>query len=762
MTTGRLHHTIHERGASAVHGTNPPRSLYIWLFSVFMLSLLLPPPAWCDTDADGKAAFDAWQELRPAVEIFWNNRTESPYMAGKSAWDLISSLKNYIRRFPDSHEAPQAYFVLGEAYSAVGYKPEAVAHWRITARHFPDSAWAGEALNALISHMQERGDQAELHRFYRAIMRQYPDTQAAKTAWILMAIETVEKGKTDAVAREVKRLENRMPDIHIKTPRFLDLKARLAQAGGHEGQARELWLHYLNLARLPSQKTAILFRIAESYRQEGRMLKARKYYTLAGSSFPACPEALFARFRLAQMKNREKKRIASYVGDIKPGFSSKDPAELFLKIIDQYPAHPIIGEVISELMDHRLAARNDLEILRIALKYRPNIHDPTVAGRMDKAVLAAVKNLSRDNKPPGTLKQAAALGRTIAANDMKAPGLSRISRTVQHLWTDYINQLVAQGHPSQALEEAEVFRKSFPAPETPGRIFQAEMNALLAFDKKSLAEGQPIALLNFHSAHKNENTPFSSPRHLFYVAMAWNALGCPEAAMRTCFRAWKTGPEPADAPALMFLWAQTALHSGKPETAGNILLLFESRFPNLSGSAESVYLNAAVAYESGDFLRASEMLSGIFRPGRQSPARESGADIDMEEIGCLFVESSIMSGNWTAADSAWQHLAPRLSYDRKKQILGRWGDSAFAVGHPAAALQAYNRLIALDPENPANIWRLAMAKEKTGAADTALEGWKSLTQSENSLWAGAAGAVLANEEFLKGPAGELRTPGDRP
>jgi len=145
----------------------------------------------------------AWQNLMPEIEVFWHEYQTSPQKVADDVWPFISILKDFIKRYPKSLRIPEIYYILGEAYAAASYWPEAIAHWKIVIRYYPDSKWTNAALNSLVACLEKQGDEKKLKKFYKSILRQFPDSVAAKTTRVLLARQALAAGKVELVKRVI-------------------------------------------------------------------------------------------------------------------------------------------------------------------------------------------------------------------------------------------------------------------------------------------------------------------------------------------------------------------------------------------------------------------------------------------------------------------------------------------------------------------------------------------------------------------------------
>jgi tetratricopeptide (TPR) repeat protein len=719
------------------------RSLLISLV-IFTMS---PVFVFAQTPDSGAAEKD-WKAVAPQIGLFWKMVEESTSTAEGIAWPVISTLRQFIQKYPDAQQTAQAYYLLGEAYSKVSYIPEALAHWRIVVKEFPESPWASEALTAMLLQWERSGDSGEFEQFNRELIRQYPDSNAAKTAWVILAIETVDSGDIDQLRKNVADLDATKPNLYIDVPRFLDLKARLAASDGNEEEARTQWTHYLNLIRSPPQRAETLLRIAESYRRSGKTITARKYYSMIRHSYANSPAALFARFRLSQLELSEKRRLSAYVSNVIEPAASATMDEVLTRIIEEFPAYPLTREVELELLALRFDEGKYVEVLRLAQRF---VRALPGGPFLDK--ILAFCQRARDRlegiQNPEILNDAVSFGKGLLETDKDSPLVPGVTETTQRLWLKLMELLFARQHFSAAVKEAWDFDEVFSGSQGAEKARACGIRALLAYDRQLLAEGRPLELLDQHRAHLEKIRRLGVSRHAFYVGEAWLRLDCPAAAMRAFHEAWKLGPEEKEIPELFLTWAETALNVGDPASAGSVLDILRKTAPKEADNPWALWLDARLSGEEGDWAEALQKT-------------ERGLSIantpEMKKrLQVTFFEASAKLGRWREAISVGDGLAPTLARDEQVSLLRLWGDEALRAGKYPEALDAYNRLLIIEPDNLQYAWRMSLAKHHMGSGKAALEEWKALTQAPDELWAHAARAMIENERFWSGPAGEFRS-----
>ncbi len=717
----------------------------------------------------------AWKAISPQLEIFWKDVEDSPFQAAKGAWPVIESLKGFIKEYPSSIHVPEAYYDLGEAYASISFVPEAIAHWRIVAKYYPDSKWAGEALTALVAYMKEQGQTNKLVAFYRELMRQFPDSKAAKTAKIILAIQALKEGKIKLATRVADQMAKASPSIEVEVPQFLDLEARLAEERGHYEEARRFWIHYINLIKLPSHRAQALFHIAETYRKEGSALKARKYYALIRRDYSNLPEALFARFRMAQMEEKAKKRLSRYV---KGTFRQQDTTledQLFSKIVEQFPDYPLTHEVEFELTRLKLREKKFLDVLELAWNFKQQSPSNPYLARILECAREAEKALVSAEPGIHKLQEMVAFGSPFIQAHSNDPLASSIANLTQVLWLRLMNRLVGRHDPRKALDEYWRFRRIYKGLKDKGTLTKARpvaAKALLALDRDLLKQKRPMDLVNYHFIHRDAIEELDIPEHQLLLGHAWGEIGVPKAALRAYFRAFEMGTTQnlhavrsldaapqgtktrprgrgyiftANKKAELFIaWASQALKDGDLSAAENILNLLDSQCPDAAIGPRALALKARLAAKRGDWVASFNMAQDSLDRKARKGTR------------LLLFNASVKLGEWNQVHEQWTRIEKDLDPAQKALLLRSWGDEALNLEQPSEALSAYNRLSKLEPDNPAVVWRLALARTRAGKENETANPWQSLLKSTDPFWSKVAKAETQDQKFWNGIAGDFR------
>ena len=682
----------------------------------------------------------AWKTIEPKIESFWRDYQTSPQRLKQTVWPLISMLKNFIKAYPNSKRIPEAYFILGETYSAVSYWPEAEAHWRIVIRYYPNSQWTNQALSNLIHHYEATGNQRKLRKFYKEIIRQFPDTIAAKTIKVILAKNLLAKGRKDIAEKVVKRIETSTIRAEVDVPELLDLKARLSLLNNRPQEAISYWLRYLNLTRSIAARASTLFSIAETYKKEGDYLKARKYYALIRRDYTSQPEYLFARFRMIQMDEEARKRLSQYTrGKVKsPDFVTSEM--IFEKILKKFPRHPITREVKKEYVDFELQKGDYLKCLELANHFlKSDPENPYSSSILNLAKLAQKRLLER-RYSTDYLKAIVAKSTSLLKNGLNEDIKKLLQVALNKKWIELQNQLLNEKRPLEAISEYWRYLVFFKPKN--GTISLAK-KALLAIDRSLLKKEKFEDLVNFYLFNKEKIDQLRVPDHYYYLARAYSGLNFRNPSLRAFYKAWHMGPSKSLRCPLLINWTFEVFRAERVKISEDTLALLDIYCPDSSMTSKILFLKSKLALWQGDYKAA-------FNMAYDSVSIKPEAQNTYQALRC-----GILLGKWDMVRKIFKENSHLLKKDRQRDILRFWGDEAYSLDEIKEARYAYNLLENLEKESPSITFRTLLVKAKQKGASKTIKDWKDLSKNGAGIWKKAAKAEEEYYKFIKGAEGSL-------
>ncbi|GEM_PF-1547187 len=696
----------------------------------------------------------AWQSLKPEIESFWSNMEIQPYATGQQVWGLIYLLKDFIKRYPDSGMVPEAYYIIGEAYAAAGFWPEALAHWKIILRYFPDSSRTSDALNSIVSYLTVQGDRKKVEEFYMEILSQFPDSIAALTAKCLLAEQALASGDTALARKTIEKIETRDPDALAKIPEILELKARFAKKDGDIRKAIDYWLHYLNLIRSRQLRARTLFTIAEAYREQGQVLMAKKYYALIRRDFSNAPEGLFARFRLLQIEEKAALKLKKVTGKEPKTTSPQNAAVLLEKIVKLYPRHPLTDEVMKELIETELKAGNFLKAMLDAERFLKRNPDSRLRQNVISLAEQAGKRLISTDYSVVFLTRAVETGKDFLRFDPSNPVQEMIREATQKLWLKLMDALISNKSPELAMSWYWDYRTTFQHdPTLKQQAIPIGKRAIAAFDQQLIEKKKGLHLCNYHYNHIEGILELKSARHHYYLAQALESLGLSKAAARGFYSSWRLGPSDDMRCPLLLDWARVCVTLKAVTEGSNVLALLDQQCPEGAMSPEAMLVKAEHSRLQHDWHATYNMASGSLDLEENAKAAE------------LATEALIMLGSWKKANTMLRRYRELIPVAKQMELLRLMGDQALQLQEGGVALDSYVKLMTMQQDSrpvtenaeipPADLFRKAMATRLLKGAKAAQGEFAAISKRGESPWKEAAKEELKLEQFLDSVAGIL-------
>lgn len=681
----------------------------------------------------------AWRSITPKIENFWRNYQTSPTKMKDEVWPLISTLKNFIKGFPKSKRIPEAYYILGEAYAAASYWPEAEAHWRIVIRYFPNSRWTNQALNALVLYYEKIGDQKKLKRFYREVIRQFPDSIAARTAKVLMARHVLEMGKVDIARKVAEKIKKSSPFAEVEVPELLDLMARLAVIDNKPKKAIEYWLRYLNLVRSPSARASTLYQIAETYRKMGDYLKAIKYYALIRRDFSNQPEYLFAKFRMVQLEEMAKRRLAKYTrGKLRPTNYIKSEL-IFDEILKKFPHHPITREVKKEYVALELSKKDYLKALNLANKYLKQDKDNPYNNEIKQLAKEAKDKLIKTKYAVSKLEKIVNFGKPFLTKPPENEIESYIRQITQIKWVELQNELLKVGRPTDALKECWEYERYFKdKQELLKKTYEIAQKAIIEADKQFLDKKQYAELVNFYLFHKKEIDKLKNPLHYYFLAKAYGKIGLSDASLRAYLKSWQLIPPVELSCNILSDWCDEVFRAKRFKVAQDTFSLLNIYCPEIAMSAHILYLKSRLALWQGDYTAA-------FNMAKDSISLKPDSKNVIQGIKC-----GILLGQWNEVRDLFSRFNDLIPKEEKLLLLKKWGDEAMMLAQYKEAIFAYELLKKVAPKDDSADFRKLLAETKLKSPGKTIEEWKKMAKEAQGIWKDASKVEADFYKFSKG------------
>lgn len=313
-----------------------------------------------------------------AQEALWQAAELRRQLAAKEEdpdWQRVRNLyRRYTVEYPDSHRREQAYLELGLAHFQMRFLREALTYFRLFEQRYPDSPLLPRARYWQARSMVEVGALAEALEILEQLVDE-PDEELAFDAMEAMARTFTLKGEHREAIATYHEMFRRQPLLRFMDPeKLLDLGLGYFAIGWEE-EGRERVFAFINLAPESPRRLQALFALAESrLRQESREAAERLYRQLLEEAEAGAPEAIKARYRLAELQDQDARRQPD-------GVSRRDPADPagdaeYQAVIEAFSRQPIAQEARYGLYQRQLYRDDMTAALATARDYIRHAPDP--------------------------------------------------------------------------------------------------------------------------------------------------------------------------------------------------------------------------------------------------------------------------------------------------------------------------------------------------------------------------------------------------
>ncbi|NPA48960.1 MAG: tetratricopeptide repeat protein [Thermodesulfobacteria bacterium] len=243
---------------------------------------------------------------------------------------VIETLRPLVR---EAELTPRAYLLLAQAAEKLGLYDESLTFLRYLKRRFSESpeVCAGNLVAArifLARHLEEKSK-----RLARRVLSLSNCSLKERSEAVALLIKTGEDP-----ARVLSFLEQN-PEARRFAPEILKSIAYFHLQRGDIEKAEKEIFEYLNYSGKEEEAPELLYALGEAYYKARKYREARRILELVLTSWPHKPEALFAKFRLYQLRYLFKEKI---------GHKSDKTRRLLLGICrllkKEYPDAPLTEE----------------------------------------------------------------------------------------------------------------------------------------------------------------------------------------------------------------------------------------------------------------------------------------------------------------------------------------------------------------------------------------------------------------------------------
>ncbi len=665
-------------------------------------------------------------------------------------WEVINALRRHLYLYPHSPYKPWIYLSLGRAYRKEGFYPEALAYDKMVIDEFKNSPEAPKAMIEAARVLRIEHKYKDTLYWLNRVIRQYPDTKSANLARLVLAelaLESKDIKKAKALIEAIKKTD---PNIYIKLPKLLLVEGEILAAQNRYKEARQRWLHYLNLQTSSDTQAKVWFFIAESLRKEHFYLRARKYYVLIKQEYPDTKYALFSKFRLAQLQEIEQKNLSKYVSNIKPWEPLSDTIVVLRSIIKQYPTSKIAQEAEITLMRYDLMLKDPFDILKQAENFTKLYPDSKFSDNVTKYVKIACNKLLSQKLNISTIKKIVNFGRNFVGLYPNAPFMQDIKDLTSNLWIKWMKYLISSKEYIKAFKQQSIYFNTFLPDKYENIVKDLTKKTIFSINEKFLSDNKPLKLLNFYYTYLDTIKFINANEENFYIAISWKRLRCLDAALRYFYQAYKNNIQDNNLKNRLFIsWIDTASKAKDFYTLTAVLTLFKLNNKNWFDYPKVILGYANLMFHDKQW---DNIINNCL------PKLENIKDINIKKKLLVICEKALIA---TKKLNKFNKLFNKniniLSNNLKIELLKQAAQKELKIGLIKNTINHLKLAINIRPNDPSIIWLYTLALEKEGNLDLALKEANLLATSKDSFWANVGSALVSNISFWQGPAGSLKS-----
>ena len=218
--------------------------------------------------------------------------------------EIWEAYKDAINRFPYSAYTPDAYLSIGNLFLSSEIYTEAWGYYNLVVEADHYALATARALLKKAQIFTFKKKKVEALDIYRTIIQRYPHIPETIQAKVEMAGILFELNQFSKSLAILESLERYGEDVYAYPEMFRYLGNIYYQTGSY-AQAREHLFRFYNCRPDTEESPLILARIADTFRKEGLLEEATKFYRLTLSRHAQTEGALISMYRLAAMQESD-------------------------------------------------------------------------------------------------------------------------------------------------------------------------------------------------------------------------------------------------------------------------------------------------------------------------------------------------------------------------------------------------------------------------------------------------------------------------
>ncbi|MFW5731432.1 MAG: tetratricopeptide repeat protein, partial [Desulfonatronovibrionaceae bacterium] len=263
---------------------------------------------------------------------------------GNNFPEIITPFERAMHYDPESSRVPEILLNLGYVHLQVGNEPEARGYFNLLRDDYPDHSSVPSTYFYWGDYYEKKGQYQQAADAYESIVQKYPEDDLVKPAALRLARALSELDYPAQALDILNFIETRWPRYHIDDPDYLNLAGYIMYRNDKLDQARQRFLHYINLRPQGDQVAVAMARIGDIYLREGKKQAAKDIHEETVRKYPDEEGGLIAAMRLAEEGIYDDPEIS----DFDRPFSMR-PRAIYKRISEEFPESPLAPVALLKL-----------------------------------------------------------------------------------------------------------------------------------------------------------------------------------------------------------------------------------------------------------------------------------------------------------------------------------------------------------------------------------------------------------------------------
>ncbi|SMO65471.1 tetratricopeptide repeat protein [Fodinibius sediminis] len=207
------------------------------------------------------------------------------YYRSERTYDAVTTLRRFLRTYPDSRLSEQAQYNIAYIYLNTGNYSQAVEEFQTVINKYPGTSWAARAQYNIGDTYYNAGDYDKAIAAYKEVMEKYPDSDYIIEAANGIEYAQVSAGKTDTGTSVLEDFLQENPQTSMADRLRFRKADKMMQAGDYNGAIEE-FQQYIRITNNEELLPDAYFNMANAYEQTNQMNEAINAYQTIVQEYP--------------------------------------------------------------------------------------------------------------------------------------------------------------------------------------------------------------------------------------------------------------------------------------------------------------------------------------------------------------------------------------------------------------------------------------------------------------------------------------------